>query len=176
VTATGDTFCDKGHPLTIAKPKFPAALYRVAIAPKTQADAAKISPTLTKLCEEDMTLIWQNDPITHETVLQGMGDQHIDVAIHRAQAKFQVGLGRTSRGFHTAKESHAKPARNIVTRSRPAARVSSARCICASSRCPPLILNSTDELVGMNLSKSYLAPIEKGSKPPWNAARSRVTR
>ncbi|NTU56593.1 MAG: GTP-binding protein, partial [Anaerolineales bacterium] len=92
-TVTGDTFCDKGHPLTITPPKYPAALYRVAIMPKSQADAAKISPTLTRLCEEDMTLSWQNDPITHETVLQGMGDQHIDVAINRAQTKFQVGLG-----------------------------------------------------------------------------------
>ena len=47
VSATGDTFSDKGHPLTIAPPKFPAALYRVAISPNTQGDAAKISPTLT---------------------------------------------------------------------------------------------------------------------------------
>ncbi len=92
VSATGDTFCDKGHPLTIASPKFPAALYRVAISPKTQADAAKISPTLTRLCEEDMTLTWQNEKATGQTVLSGMGDQHIDVAIHRAQSKFQVGL------------------------------------------------------------------------------------
>lgn len=91
-TATGDTFCEKGHPLTVAKPAYPAALYRVAIQPKTQADAAKISVTLTRLCEEDMTLTWHNDNVTHETVLQGMGDQHIDVAIHRAQAKFQVGI------------------------------------------------------------------------------------
>ncbi|HNE04668.1 MAG TPA: GTP-binding protein, partial [Anaerolineales bacterium] len=92
VTATGDTFCDKGHPLTVEKPAYPAALYRVAVAPKTQADAAKISTVLTRLSEEDMTLTWQNDPVTHETVLQGMGDQHIDVAVHRAQNKFQVGI------------------------------------------------------------------------------------
>ncbi|NJN80716.1 MAG: hypothetical protein HC797_09755 [Anaerolineales bacterium] len=91
-TSTGDTFCDKGHPLTIVKPTFPAALYRVAITPKTQADAAKISSTLTRLCEEDMTLSWHNDPVTHETVLQGMGDQQIDVAVHRTQTKFQVGI------------------------------------------------------------------------------------
>ena len=65
VTATSDTFCDKGHPLTVDKPNFPAALYRVAVTPKTQADAAKISPTLTRLCEEDLTLTWYNDPITH---------------------------------------------------------------------------------------------------------------
>jgi elongation factor G len=37
VTSTGDTFSDKGHPLTIEPPNFPAALYRVAITPKTQA-------------------------------------------------------------------------------------------------------------------------------------------
>src|SRR5512138_1526608 len=43
VTATGDTFCDKNHPLTVETPKYPAALYRVAVVPKTQADAAKIS-------------------------------------------------------------------------------------------------------------------------------------
>ncbi|MFM8426617.1 MAG: elongation factor G, partial [Chloroflexota bacterium] len=67
VSATGDTFCDKGHPLTIEKPQYPAALYRVAITPKTQADAAKISTVLTRLSEEDMTLSWQNDPTTHET-------------------------------------------------------------------------------------------------------------
>src|SRR5512145_3120442 len=91
-TSTGDTFCEKNHPLTIEKPKFPAALYRVAIMPKTQADAAKISPTLTRLCEEDMTLSWHQEPATGQTILQGMGDQHIDVAIRRAEGKLQVGL------------------------------------------------------------------------------------
>ena len=92
VTATGDTFCDKGHPLTMPVPEYPSALYQVAIGPKTQADAAKISPSLTRLCEEDMTLSWHNEPATGQTILQGMGDQHIDVAIRRAETKFQVGL------------------------------------------------------------------------------------
>ena len=57
-TATGDTFCTEGHPLTMTVPEYPTGLFRVAIVPKTQADAAKISPTLTRLCEEDMTLDW----------------------------------------------------------------------------------------------------------------------
>lgn len=92
VTVTGDTLCDKGHPLTLPVPIFPTALYSVAVTPKTQADAAKISPTLTRLCEEDMTLSWHNEASTLQTILQGMGDQHIDVAIRRAETKFQVGL------------------------------------------------------------------------------------
>ena len=90
VTSTGDTLCDKGHPVTLAVPEYPSALYRVAVSPKTQADSAKISPSLTRLCEEDMTLSWHQEPSTLQTILQGMGDQHIDVAIRKAEAKFQT--------------------------------------------------------------------------------------
>ena len=78
--------------MTLPVPAYPTALYSVAVTPKTQADAAKISPTLTRLCEEDMTLSWHNEASTLQTILQGMGDQHIDVAIRRAETKFQVGL------------------------------------------------------------------------------------
>jgi elongation factor G len=164
VTTTCDTFCDKGHPLTIAKPEFPAALYRVAVNPKTQADAAKISTTLTRLCEEDMTLTWQNDPVTHETVLQGMGDQQIDVAIHRAQAKFQVGIvthepkipyreGITKKA--TAQYRHKKQSGGAGQFGE------------VHLRIEPFHegeFEFTDELVGMNLSRSYLPPIEKSIK------------
>ncbi len=163
-SVTGDTFSDKGHLLTIPAPKFPAALYRVAITPKTQADAAKISPTLTKLCEEDMTLTWYNDPITHETVLQGMGDQHIDVAINRAQTKFQVGLNT---------QQPKVPYREGITRKASAQYRHKKQTGGAGQfgevhlRIEPLPDTDfafEDELVGMNLSRSYLPPIEKGIK------------
>jgi len=91
-TATGNTFCDKNHPLTIPIPEYPNSLFQVAISPKTQADSTKISPTLTRLCEEDMTLSWHQEHSTRQTILKGMGDQHIDVAIRRAETKMQVGL------------------------------------------------------------------------------------
>jgi elongation factor G len=92
VTSTGDTLCDRGHPLTLPMPVYPHALYRVAIMPKSQADSAKISPTLTRLCEEDPTLSWNQEPATNQTILQGMGDQHIDVAVRKAETKFQTSL------------------------------------------------------------------------------------
>jgi len=91
-TSTGDTLCDRGHPLVLAVPEYPNGLYRVAVTPKTQADSAKISPTLTRLCEEDMTLSWRQEPATNQTILQGMGDQHIDVAIRKSETKFQTTL------------------------------------------------------------------------------------
>ena len=91
-TSTGDTLCDKGHPLELQIPEYPSALYRVAVTPATQADSAKISPTLTRLCEEDMTLSWYQEASVNQTILQGMGDQHIDVAVRKANSKFQTSL------------------------------------------------------------------------------------
>lgn len=91
-TGTGDTLGDKGQPLTVPMPEYPNALYSVAVSPKTQADSAKMGPTLTRLCDEDPTLSWHQEAGTRETLLQGLGDQHIDVAIRKAEAKFQLGL------------------------------------------------------------------------------------
>jgi elongation factor G len=162
VTSTGDTLSDKGHPLTLAVPKYPNALFRVAIKPKTQADAAKISPTLTRLCEEDMTLSWFQEHATGQTILQGMGDQHIDVAIRRAEGKLQVGLipaepkvpyreGITKKA--DAMYRHKKQSGGSGQFGEVSLRI---------EPCPEMDFDFTDELVGMNLSKSYLPAIEKG--------------
>jgi elongation factor G len=91
-TSTGDTFTDKAHPVSLSIPTYPHSLFSVAVFPKTQVDSAKISPTLTRLCEEDRTLSWRQDPTTFQTILQGMGDQHIDVAVRKAETKFQTNL------------------------------------------------------------------------------------
>jgi len=162
VTATCDTLAEKTHPVTLPVPKYPTALFQVAIHPKTQADAAKISPTLTRLCEEDMTLSWHNERTTGQTILQGMGDQHIDVVIHRAQTKFQVGL---------VTDEPKVPYREGITRKSSAMYRHKKQTGGAGQfgevhlRIEPFHdgdFEFTDELVGMNLSKSYLAPIEKG--------------
>jgi elongation factor G len=91
-TDTGDTLGDKAQPLLLPVPEYPSALYSVAVMPQTQADSTKISPTLTRLSEEDPTLSWHQEPSTNQTILQGMGDQHIDIAIRKAASKFQVSL------------------------------------------------------------------------------------
>ncbi len=83
-TVTGDTLGDKGRAITLLGLEFPQPIYGVAVTPATQADSAKMGPTLTRLCDEDPTLFWRQDPATREAVLEGMGDVHVDVAIRRA--------------------------------------------------------------------------------------------
>ncbi len=162
VTSTGDTFCEKSHPLSIPTPKFPAALFRVAIAPKTQADAAKITPTLSRLCEEDMTLSWFNERSTGETVLQGMGDQHIDAAIHRAQSKFQVGLVTREPKVPYREGITRKAAAQYRHKKQTGGAGQFGEVHLRIEPLPNSDFEFTDELVGMNLSRSYLPAIEKG--------------
>ena len=87
-TETGDTLCERGHPVTLELATYPTAVYEVAVQPRTQADQAKLATALSRLCGEDPTLRWRMDPITKETILAGMGDVHIDVAIKRAEGRF----------------------------------------------------------------------------------------
>ncbi len=163
-TVTGDTLGDKTHPIQLPMPAYPAALYTVAVHPKTQADAAKMGPTLSRLCEEDPTLHWRTESSTKQTLFEGMGDQHLDVAIRRAEAKFGTGI---------VTETPKVPYRESITRASSAQYRHKKQTGGAGQfgevhlRIEPLpeeVFEFTDELVGMNLSKSYLPPIEKGIK------------
>jgi elongation factor G len=84
-TNTGDTIvADKNHKVMVALPEFPRPVYAVSVRPASQADSAKMGPTLTRICDEDATLQWRQESATKETILEGMGDVHVDVAIKRA--------------------------------------------------------------------------------------------
>ena len=91
-TVTSDTLCDKANALQLARPNYPSPLFSVAISPKTKADSAKLGPALSRLSEEDPTLRWRQEPTTQQTILEGMGDTHIDIAIRRMESKFGVGV------------------------------------------------------------------------------------
>lgn len=91
-TVTGDTLCAKDASLKLQGPAFPNPLYTVAIYPKTKTDTAKMGSTLARLSEEDPTLHVYHEMSTHETLLSGMGEAHVDTAIRRIQSRFGVGL------------------------------------------------------------------------------------
>ena len=85
-TKTGDTFVDADTSLRVAPPDFPAPLYMLAVSPASQADSAKMGPTLSNLCDADPTLRWRQDADTRQTVLEGMGQIHLEVTLKRAAA------------------------------------------------------------------------------------------
>lgn len=91
-TFTGDTLCDKDHPLTYPEIEFPQAKLALALEPKAKGDEDKISSGLSRLMEEDPTFKVEKNPVTHELVASGMGDLHIEVITSKLQKKFGVGV------------------------------------------------------------------------------------
>jgi elongation factor G len=89
---TSDTLCDRAHASTLEPIRFPNPLYAVAVQPKTKNDAAKLNAALGRLCEEDPSLRHLHEASTHETLLLGMGQAHIDVAVHHLHGKFGVAV------------------------------------------------------------------------------------
>ncbi len=89
-TTTGDTFSTKDDPVMVPAAEMPEPLLAFAIAPKTKGDEDKLSTALSRLREEDPTLRIERSDETHETVMYGMGEAHLDVQIERMKRKFGV--------------------------------------------------------------------------------------
>lgn len=89
-TATGDTLAPRGTPVTVAPIEFPEPLLATAIRARTQADDDKLGVALHKLLEEEPGLVVVRDDETHQTVLRGVGETHLAIAIERLERKFGV--------------------------------------------------------------------------------------
>ena len=89
-TGTGDTLCDRDHPLTLPFVELAPSVFSVAVHPKTKADLDKMGTALARLTEEDHSLQVRRDPDTLETVLSGLGEAQLDVAAEKMLRKFGV--------------------------------------------------------------------------------------
>jgi elongation factor G len=87
---TGDTFSAKDRPVQIPGIELPEPLLAYAIEPRTKGDEDKLSTGLARLREEDPTLRVARNDETHETVLYGMGEAHLEVMIERLKRKYGV--------------------------------------------------------------------------------------
>jgi len=88
--ATGDTLCDKVHPIVLEPMTFPEPVISVAIEPKTKVDEEKLSDSLAKLAEEDPTFQVRNDEETGQTIISGMGELHLEVLVDRMLREFDM--------------------------------------------------------------------------------------
>ncbi|RJQ30829.1 MAG: elongation factor G [Actinobacteria bacterium] len=87
---TGDTLCVDSNPIIYEPIVFPESVLSFAIEPKSKGDEEKISNALHKIAEEDITLKVKRDPQTHETVISGMGDVHLEITTDKLKQKFGV--------------------------------------------------------------------------------------
>jgi elongation factor G len=87
---TGDTLCDPKHPIALETIDFPDPVISIAVEPKTQDDIDKLGMALGKLMEEDPTFQVKVNEDTGQTVINGMGELHLEILIDRLKREFKV--------------------------------------------------------------------------------------
>ena len=87
---TGDTLCEEKFPIVLESMNFPDPVIGLAIEPKTQADVDKLGMALNKLAEEDPTFRVHTDQDSGQTIIQGMGELHLDILMDRLKREFKV--------------------------------------------------------------------------------------
>lgn len=90
VTQTNDTLCDKGNHYVLDTIPFSEPMLAMAVYPKSKNDEDKMSNALARICEEDATLRLINNNETKQTILYGVGDQHLEVALNKLKTRYKT--------------------------------------------------------------------------------------
>lgn len=87
---TGDTLCSQQEVITLEKMEFPEPVISVAIEPKTKIDQEKMGVALGKLAEEDPSFRVHTDEESGQTIIEGMGELHLEIIVDRLRREFNV--------------------------------------------------------------------------------------
>jgi len=89
-TTTGETLCDKANACILEKMDFPEPVIKVAVEPKTKVDQQKMSEALIRLAAEDPSFRFSRDEETGQTIIEGMGELHLEIIVDRMKREFNV--------------------------------------------------------------------------------------
>lgn len=89
-TTTGETLCNKDDFVILEKMEFPEPVIKVAVEPKTKGDQQKMSEALIRLAAEDPSFRFSRDEETGQTVIEGMGELHLEIIVDRMKREFNV--------------------------------------------------------------------------------------
>ena len=162
-TQTFDTLSDKGKDVKLVGIDLPTPVFALAVTPSTQADLDKMADSLSRITEEDPTLEIERNAATSETILHGLGDIHVDLAIERIARKFDVNLdtalpsipyretviGQTSVSYKHRKQSGGRGQYGHVVLEISPAKAGEG-------------ITFGSKVVGGNVPKDYIPSVEKG--------------
>ncbi len=162
---TGDTLCDEKAPIVLESMDFPEPVIGIAVEPKTQKDLDRLGVGLGKLAEEDPTFRVKTNEDTGQTVIEGMGELHLEIIIDRLRREFKVecNQGRPQVSYKEAitksielRETYKKQTGGRGKYADMIVRVEPADADFEGE------LQFVDEVKGGNIPKEYIPSIQKG--------------
>lgn len=162
-TFTGHTLCDENNPIVLESIKAPAPVIAIAIEPKTKADQDKMGIALQKLAEEDPSFRVHTDEETLQTIIEGMGELHLDIIVDRMKREFQVeaNIGKPQVAYRETIQGEAEAEGKFVRQS--GGRGQYGHCYL---RVKPLEAGKgyvfNDEIKGGVIPREYIPAVNKG--------------
>ena len=163
---TGNTLCDENHPIILESMKFPEPVIGIAIEPKTQGDIDKMNNALIKLVEEDPTLVVKSDETSGQTIINGMGELHLDIILDRLKREFNVEVNQGAPQVAYKEAITASYQHREVYKKQTGGRGKFADIIFEIGPADEGFkgLQFINEVKGGNIPKEYMPAIEKGFK------------
>lgn len=161
---TGDTFSNTLITQSFSIPEMPFPMLTMALHPETRADEDKISSAITKIKEEDPSIVFKRDEETRELLISGIGLPHIEKTLEKLKTKYGVKVKLTTPKI-PYRETIKKPVQNVIYRHK---KQTGGRGQFAEVHFHIFPLERgkgfefLETLTGMNVPRNYVPAVEKG--------------
>ncbi len=161
---TGDTICDIKQPIALESMEFPDPVISIAVEPKTQLDVDKMGIALAKLMEEDPTFKVMTNEDTGQTVINGMGELHLDIIMDRLKREFKIDVnqGTPQVNYKEALKLTIKHREVFKKQTGGRGKFADIEVEIGPADEDVTGLQFNDQIKGGNIPKEYIPSIEKG--------------
>jgi len=161
---TGDTICDPKHPVVLEAMNFPEPVIAVSIEPKTKADQEKLGMALGKLMQEDPTFRVHTDKDTGQTLIEGMGELHLEIIVDRLVREFNVGanVGKPQVAYKETITQEAEGDGRFIRQTGGRGQYGHAKIRMRPTTEADYIFNN--KIIGGSIPKEFIKPIDQGIK------------
>ena len=161
---TGDTLCDPKKPIALETMKFPDPVISIAVEPKTQDDIDKLGMALGKLTEEDPTFSVLVNQDTGQTIINGMGELHLEILIDRLKREFKVEINQGTPQVNYKEAITIPVDHREVFKKQTGGRGKFADILFTMAPADKDVkgLQFINEVKGGNIPREYIASVEKG--------------
>jgi elongation factor G len=168
-TGTGDTLCDENNPVILESMDFPEPVISVAIEPKTKAGQDKMSIALQKLSEEDPTFRAHTNKDTGQTIIEGMGELHLEIIVDRMLREFKVeaNVGNPQVAYKETIKKAVKVEGKFVRQSGGRGQYGHC-CIEIEPKEPGTGYEFVNKIVGGAIPKEYIPAVDAGIQEAMN--------
>lgn len=169
-TTTGDTLCGEGNPIILESMDFPEPVISVAIEPKTKAGHDKLILALQKLSEEDPTFKTSVNAETGQTIIEGMGELHLEIIVDRLLREFKVeaNVGKPQVAYKETIRKAVKSEGKFVRQT--GGRGQYGHCVIEiEPQEPGTGYTFVDKITGGAIPKEYISAIDSGIQDAMNS-------